>query len=118
MSPCYSCWSLQILALEVVLTSSWTHRIRRLNSNKTPTFLLQPDPRLIFFIKITHNVTSDSKHHSTQQVSMFPANHSFLLSGVMLTLCNYCIQSANKRKSLRSYFLREINVEMLRCCIS
>src|SRR5439155_17744460 len=105
MSPCYSCWRLQVLAFEVVLTRSWAHGIRRLNSNKTPTFLLQPTPRLVFFIKITHNITSDSKHHSTQQVSMFPANHSFLLSGVMLTLCNYCNRSVSKRKFFRSSLL-------------
>src|SRR6266487_2179245 len=68
LSARYSCWRLQILTFEVVLTRSWAHRIRRLNSNKTPTLLLQPTPRLVFFIKITHNVTGDCKHHRTLEL--------------------------------------------------
>src|SRR5207302_5524293 len=40
LSAGYSCWRLQILTFEVVLTRSWAHGIRRLNSNKTPTLLL------------------------------------------------------------------------------
>src|SRR5579884_2100056 len=81
---------LQILPLEVVFTGAGTYRVWRLDGYQAPTLLLQPAPCLIFFIKVTHNIACNRKHHRTQKVTMLPAYHS-LLSSQGKTIA-FCIQ--------------------------